>query len=346
VQLSETAVASQPLPSIDVIIPFHIIHNYLRQAIESALSSFGVQVRILLIDDSDEQYPEWLREFSENPNVSVIKNFNRGYLGALETGVLNTTSEYVGFLDSDDLTHPYRFYNQINFMRHNDLEISSSSISRIDKNGKFLRHQGLLGSQLETVPPRIRLLFGAYGADSSLVLKIKVVRENWSAHGLLPPQFADYGFLLKSISHHTYSFCRDGMYYYRIHDFQMSREKSLLESWQAVFPLWRELLSDLGALLPRTSHLPIDSYTAAAIAFPSLLPKLDRHEVIQLNDAIESFIFDLNSICNLTPSDVAALKMRLLIGSRLRYASSWRYLPILMWRIARNFASGLFPRKN
>lgn len=337
---------SQPVPSIDVIIPFHIIHNYLRQAIESALSSIGVQVRILLIDDSNDPYPKWLRDFSENASVKVIKNLDKGYLGALETGVINTSSEYVGFLDSDDLTHPRRFYNQISFMRESNLEICSSSIIRIDKNGNSLRHQGFLGSQLETIPPRIRLLFGAYGADSSLVLKANVLRENWSVHKLLPPQFADYGFLLKSINHHTYGYCRDGSYYYRIHDFQMSREKALLEFWQAVYPLWRELLDELSTLLPRTSRLPFNCNTAAAIAFPSLLPKLNRHEVAQLNNAIKSLIIDLNSICNLGPRDVAALKMRLLIGSRGRTASTWRYLPTLMWRIARNVASGFSPRKN
>lgn len=341
-----TAETSSFIPSIDVIIPFHIIHNYLQQAIESALRSLGVNVRLLLVDDSDERYPEWLQEISKETNVRVIKNYNKGYLGALETGVLNTNSDYVGFLDSDDLTEPYRFYRQICYMRENNLEISSSSIFRVDQNGKTLKDRGLLGSQFETIPPRVRLLLGAYGADSSLVLNGNVIRENWDIHKSLPPQFADYGFLLKTIKTHTYGYCPEGVYFYRTHEFQMSRERALLDSWGAAYPFWKDLLCDLEALLPSTAQLPLNSKTAAAIAFPSLFPKLERNEIKLLERAIKSLVLDLKPICDLSSRDIVALKMRLLIGSRWRRISTWRYLPILVWRVVGNGALGLWPRKN
>ena len=119
-------------PSIDVIIPFHIIHEYLEQAIMSALESVGVRLRLLLVDDSNAIHPKWLTEISKFENVEIIKNHKKGYLGAMESGVRNIRSQYIGFLDSDDLTDRFRFHNQIKYMQENRLEICSSSILRID----------------------------------------------------------------------------------------------------------------------------------------------------------------------------------------------------------------------
>ena len=334
------------IPSIDVVIPFHLIHEYLREAIASALDSYGVKARIILVDDSNEKYPTWLQEISNNENVEIVKNRDKGYLGALETGVRHSKSEYVGFLDSDDLTDPFRFYNQICYMREFDIQICSSKISRIDKSGRILRSQGLLGSQFYSLPPRIRLLLGAYGSDSTLVLSGKVVRETWHIHREFPPQFADYGFLLNAIANHSFGNCPEGIYYYRTHDFQMSRKESSLDAWEAVFPFWAKLLTDLSQLLPQASRLTINSNVAVALAFPSLLPRLTLLEIKVLRETVKSLVDDLQAISSLSIQDYYAFQLRLLIAGRGRIPSTWRYLPLLLWRVLQQKTSGINPRKN
>ena len=333
-------------PSIDVIIPFHIIHDYLEQAILSALKSEGVKLRLLLVDDSNASYPQWLKEIAKYENVEVIKNLKKGYIGAMESGVRNIKSRYVGFLDSDDLTDRFRFYNQIRYMQEKNLEISSSLILRIDEKGRTLREKGLLGSKFESLPPRIRLLLGAYGSDSSLVISGRLVKEKWSVHTKFPPQFADYGFLLSLLDAHTYGYCPEGVYYYRTHKNQMSRQKSLLDAWEIIYPMWRNLLRQLEVQLPNTSKIEVDSSVAAAVAFPSLLPKLSLNEIKVLREFINTFIQDVSVNNMLATEDVIALKLRVQIGSRCRDISTLRYTPILIWRLIAYKATGLDPRKN
>jgi glycosyltransferase involved in cell wall biosynthesis len=334
------------IPSIDVIIPFHLIHQYLREAIASALDSYGVQAKVILVDDSNEKYPSWLQEISNNENVQIIRNLEKGYLGALETGVLHSKSEYVGFLDSDDLTDRFRFYNQICYMRKFNIQICSSKISRIDKSGRILRNQGLLGSQFYSLPPRIRLLFGAYGSDSTLVLSGKLVRESWHTHREFPPQFADYGFLLNAIMKHSFGNCPEGIYYYRTHNFQMSRGETFLDDWEMVFPFWAKLITNLGQLLPRTSRLTINSNVAVALAFPSLFPKLTLLEIKVLKETVKSLVDDLEAVSTLSVQDYYAIQLRLLIASRGRIPSMWRWLPLLLWRVLQQKTSGINPRRN
>jgi GT2 family glycosyltransferase len=333
-------------PSIDVIIPFHIIHDYLKQAIMSALESEGVRLRLLLVDDSNAIHPTWLKEISKFDNVDIIKNYKKGYLGAMESGVRNVKSQYFGFLDSDDLTDRFRFHNQIKYMQENRIEICSSSILRIDEDGRTLKGKGLLGSKFETLPPQIRLLLGAYGADSSLVINGSLAEEKWKVHTKFPAQFADYGFLLSVVDGHTYGYCPEAVYFYRNHKSQMSRQRSLLESWESVYPLWKKLLYQLSAQLPNASKIKVGSSVAAAIAFPSLLPKLSTSEVKALKKFIEVFIKDISDHDELANEDIIALKLRVQIGSRCRDISTSKYFPVLVWRLTANILTGLNPRKN
>lgn len=333
-------------PSIDVIIPFHIIHEYLEQAIMSALESVGVRLRLLLVDDSNAIHPKWLTEISKFENVEIIKNHKKGYLGAMESGVRNIRSQYIGFLDSDDLTDRFRFHNQIKYMQENRLEICSSSILRIDEDGRTLKGKGLLGSKFETLPPQIRLLLGAYGSDSSLVIRGSLAEKKWQVHTKFPAQFADYGFLLSLLDGHTYGYCPEAVYFYRNHKSQMSRQRSLLESWEKVYPLWKKLLHQLSVRLPNASKVKVGSSVAAAIAFPSLLPKLSTSEAKVLKEFIEVFIKDISVHDKLANEDIIALKLRVQIGSRCRDISTSKYFPVLVWRLIANRASGLNPRKN
>lgn len=340
-------VKSSPLlPEIDVIIPFHIIHEYLPQAIESVLDSKGVAVQVLLVDDSDAEIPIWLKRFEALKNVKLLKNFNKGYLGALEIGIKQSTSEYIGFLDSDDLTQQTRLRDQIQFMSENELDISSSRLIRVDHKGNKLAGEGLLGSQFSDLVPKFRLLLGAYGADSSLVAKRHILQSNWDNHRKYPAQFADYAFLLNLIPNVNYGHFPNASYYYRSHKSQMSREKALLDDWEKVFPLWIKHLNFLKQDLPNTGILEVNSRVAAAIAFPSLLPNLNSNEIKKLKIWIKNFLLEINQTQNVTRKDKVALSLRLLIASRGKEISSWPYAPHLFWRYIKILISGMVPRRN
>lgn len=89
---------------ISVIIPVFNVENYLRQCIDSVLAQSYTNLEILLINDGSTDGSELIcREYErEFLNIKLINKVNGGQSDARNVGILNSTGEYVIFLDSDD----------------------------------------------------------------------------------------------------------------------------------------------------------------------------------------------------------------------------------------------------
>jgi glycosyltransferase involved in cell wall biosynthesis len=110
----EQSVTQLSQPSVDVIIPFHRVDEFLNQAIDSAQSSQGVRVRVIAINDSGQSVDR--AALGLRGTDILTKSKSKGYLGALSTGFEACQSEYIAFLDSDDLQDSDRLFEQISCM--------------------------------------------------------------------------------------------------------------------------------------------------------------------------------------------------------------------------------------
>ena len=335
------------MEEVDIIMPFHRADNFLMQAIDSALKSENVIANLILVTDSKQELPQWLAKKANQKNITVLATQTGGYLDALNRGITNSRSKFVAFLDSDDLTDSKRIVSQIDYLSKNDLEVCSSQIIRINNSNKIINNTGLLGTKFENLNPRVKLLFGPLGADSTLVSRGDFIRSNWNLHSTFPQQFADYGWLLSSNTEANYGYCHEGKYYYRSHDSQMSRKKFRTEDWEKIFPLWVNQLNSLDQELPDSSRLEVSSNVAAALALPSSLIKLDKLEVKQLVQFKDRFCSDLeDSKLRATSEIKRALAFRIILASRGKSPLTLRYLPTLMARFVSMIMLGITPRKN
>jgi hypothetical protein len=92
------------MATVSVIIPTHSRPELLPQAIASARAA-GSEVEIIVVDDaSTDTTAEVCRELSDIKYVRVERN--QGVAGARNIGILTSTSEYIAFLDDDDLRLP------------------------------------------------------------------------------------------------------------------------------------------------------------------------------------------------------------------------------------------------
>lgn len=92
------------LVKISVIIPVYNVEQYLRECIESVLLQSYRNIEILLIndgstDESEKICKEYANQFSF---IRLISKENGGLSDARNVGILNSTGEYLIFLDSDD----------------------------------------------------------------------------------------------------------------------------------------------------------------------------------------------------------------------------------------------------
>jgi glycosyltransferase involved in cell wall biosynthesis len=109
-------------PKVTVIIASHNCMDYLEQAVGSALSSVGVKVKVLIVDDASTDGSLELSEklSSQDKRVQVIKNkTRRGAYFCRNVGLLKANTEFIAFLDSDDVHEKNRLILQIMPMKRN-----------------------------------------------------------------------------------------------------------------------------------------------------------------------------------------------------------------------------------
>jgi len=116
--------SSQVVPAVTVIIPVHNTVHFLRDSVESALNSKGVDVSVLLVDDAsvDGSYELGKILSDQYEEVSLVRN--RKQLGAYfcrNAGIMQADTEFIAFLDSDDIQDPYRLLKQITPLLHYSL---------------------------------------------------------------------------------------------------------------------------------------------------------------------------------------------------------------------------------
>jgi glycosyltransferase involved in cell wall biosynthesis len=95
---------SSPAPRVSVVIPCYAQAHLLPSALESALAQEGASVEVVVVDDGS---PDDVRAVAARyPGVRYVHQRNQGLSAARNTGLRESTGEYVLFLDSDDRLLP------------------------------------------------------------------------------------------------------------------------------------------------------------------------------------------------------------------------------------------------
>ena len=126
------------MPKISVIIPCYNQGKYIDDAVDSVLSQTFQDFEIIIINDgsTDEFTISKLRDYSK-PKTSVVHTKNQGASAARNTGFKITQSDFIQFLDADDIILPAKFEDQLQiFVRFPETGIcyTDYKIYDIDKN--------------------------------------------------------------------------------------------------------------------------------------------------------------------------------------------------------------------
>ena len=96
------------MPKISVIVPVYKAEEYLPACIDSILSQTFSDFEVILVDDgSPDNCLAICQEYAaKDSRVSVIHQENQGQAAARNHALAQTKSEWICFVDSDDLIHP------------------------------------------------------------------------------------------------------------------------------------------------------------------------------------------------------------------------------------------------
>lgn len=92
------------MSKISVVIPVYNVEKYLKRCVESVRKQTLRELEIILVDDgSTDSSGKICDELAEmDSRIIVIHQKNNGLSSARNTGIENATSQYIGFVDSDD----------------------------------------------------------------------------------------------------------------------------------------------------------------------------------------------------------------------------------------------------
>jgi glycosyltransferase involved in cell wall biosynthesis len=102
-------------------MPVYNGSRFLRESIESVLTQTFSDFQLVIVDDgsSDEAW-QILQSFDPDPRLKAIRfESNQGVSVAKNVAVAKSDSEYLAFLDADDLATPHRFEIQVSFLHQN-----------------------------------------------------------------------------------------------------------------------------------------------------------------------------------------------------------------------------------
>jgi len=106
------------MPFFSIVIPTYNRCNQLRAALDSVLAQTFKDYELIVIDDGSTDETPSIEDIYKD-KIRFIRQKNRGVSAARNAGILTGDSDYIAFLDSDDIWLPNKLKKQFAFIKEN-----------------------------------------------------------------------------------------------------------------------------------------------------------------------------------------------------------------------------------
>lgn len=126
-------------PQVSVIMPVYNGSSYVHEAIESVLNQTDRRFELIVIDDAstDDSLDIAKKNAIKDARVVVVSNeYEKGIVGALNTGLKYAKARYIARADADDINMPTRLQEQIDFLeRYPDVDLVGAGCRVFSEKG-------------------------------------------------------------------------------------------------------------------------------------------------------------------------------------------------------------------
>lgn len=126
------------MPKVSVIIPTYNRPEFIKNAVKSVLNQTYDNLEIIVVDDGTKIRARKIINSINDDRIKYIKHTeSKGGGAARNTGIKNSTGDYIAFLDDDDEWVPEKLAIQMNefLQTGEDVGFCFSSVSNVIKNG-------------------------------------------------------------------------------------------------------------------------------------------------------------------------------------------------------------------
>jgi len=128
------------MPFFSVVIPLYNKENFVLKTIDSVQNQSFNDFEIIIVEDCSTDASWEVVKAINDQRIKIIKHSeNKGLSAARNTGIKNATSNYITFIDADDLWHPL-FLEEIAHLinKYPDSKLYASNYREIYKNFKAI----------------------------------------------------------------------------------------------------------------------------------------------------------------------------------------------------------------
>ncbi len=130
---------------VSIIIPAWNAEEYIKESLDSALNQTYQNIEVVVVNDGSTDGTEnILKTYLGNPKFKYLKHENLGLAAARNTGIKNSSGEFVALLDSDDIFLPEKIEKQVRALEKNpEFDICYSDLLHFTDNNprEFFHHR-------------------------------------------------------------------------------------------------------------------------------------------------------------------------------------------------------------
>ncbi|MEO0768764.1 MAG: glycosyltransferase family 2 protein [Cyanobacteria bacterium J06649_4] len=127
------------MKKVSVVVPVYGAEKFVATTIESLLAQTYENFEVVIVDDASPDGSIAICQQFDDPRIKIIRQENRGLPGARNTGIRNSTGDYIALLDADDVWVPTKLEKHVEHLNnYPSVGISFSYSSFIDEEDNLI----------------------------------------------------------------------------------------------------------------------------------------------------------------------------------------------------------------
>ena len=157
---------------VDIILPNYNSSEFIETTIASVIGQTHKNWNLIIVDDcSDEKTKKILNKYSQNKNIQIVfLEKNKGAAFCRNHALELSKSEYVAFLDSDDVWFPDKLIKQINFMKKNNYDFTYTNYT------PYKGEESINISNQNSIRPKEKYNFESFIKDTSIATSTMMIK--------------------------------------------------------------------------------------------------------------------------------------------------------------------------
>lgn len=205
---------------ISVIMPVYNGEKFLKEAIDSILNQTFKDFEFIIINDGSTDNSKSIISGFDDQRIKYYENeSNLGIVETLNKAVELSNGIYIARQDQDDVSIPYRFEKQFEFMENNpEIAVSGSYISMFGSSQNVIWNYPVLHEDI-----LCNLLFSVVINHPTVMMRRSVILENDFRYAPLFNGAEDYDLWVRIAKRHKIANIPEVLLFYRIHPNQMAK---------------------------------------------------------------------------------------------------------------------------